>query len=309
MATLDVYERQAQLVVRVLPVVSAVPQFALKGGTAINLFVRNMPRMSVDIDLVYLPIEDRVASLKGIESGLRKIASEIESRFEYSVSLSKRGKEQIVTRLIVDSAIENESARIKVEVSPVLRGSVHEPGLKTITQVAENQFGFAEVNLLHFDDLYAGKLCAALDRQHPRDLFDVKLLLAEEEISEQLKNTFLVYLISHDRPIAELLDPQLQPLQEKFEREFDGMTSLTITREDLEEVREVMIYRVRELLDTRDREFLLAFKSGEPDWTTFYYPEAEHLPAVRWKLQNIAKMTKEAHRTAVEKLAAVLEQI
>lgn len=51
--------KQADLVVQILPFVNAETCFALKGGTAINFFVRNFPRLSVDIDLVYVPVEDR----------------------------------------------------------------------------------------------------------------------------------------------------------------------------------------------------------------------------------------------------------
>jgi hypothetical protein len=53
--------------------------FALKGGTAINLFFRDMPRFSVDIDLTYLPVEDRASSLVAIDAALRRIADKIRS--------------------------------------------------------------------------------------------------------------------------------------------------------------------------------------------------------------------------------------
>ena len=56
MAFREVYRRQVQLLIRVLPSIAEEACFALKGGTAINLFVRDMPRLSVDIDLTYLPV-------------------------------------------------------------------------------------------------------------------------------------------------------------------------------------------------------------------------------------------------------------
>lgn len=49
-----IYRRQVQLLVRVLPLVDTEKCFALKGGTAINLFYRALPRLSVDIDLLYI---------------------------------------------------------------------------------------------------------------------------------------------------------------------------------------------------------------------------------------------------------------
>ena len=70
----EVFEGQVALLVRILPYVGTEACFALKGGTAINLFVRDLPRLSVDIDLVYLPIEDRETSLIGIRSALSRMA-------------------------------------------------------------------------------------------------------------------------------------------------------------------------------------------------------------------------------------------
>ena len=69
--------RQADLLVQVIPFVNTEACFALKGGTAINFFVRNFPRLSVDIDLVYLPVEDRPTTLRGIDAALQRIAVKI----------------------------------------------------------------------------------------------------------------------------------------------------------------------------------------------------------------------------------------
>ena len=66
--------KQADLLVQLIPFVNAETCFALKGGTAINFFVRKFPRLSVDIDLVYVPVEDRETSLRGIDEALRRIA-------------------------------------------------------------------------------------------------------------------------------------------------------------------------------------------------------------------------------------------
>ncbi|MBX3737982.1 MAG: nucleotidyl transferase AbiEii/AbiGii toxin family protein [Candidatus Didemnitutus sp.] len=67
--------RQADLLVQVVPFVNAEACFALKGGTAINFFVRDFPRLSVDIDLVYLALEDRPTTLRGIDAALQRIAT------------------------------------------------------------------------------------------------------------------------------------------------------------------------------------------------------------------------------------------
>ncbi len=160
--------KQAELLVRVLPNIARETCFALKGGTAINLFVRNLPRLSVDIDLVYLPIEDRTTSLTGINSALNRIADSLEfSSPAYEVIRQIEGRSK---RLLVRST----ETQIKIDLSPVLRGSVFPPVMMTVSEPVEESFGFAEIQVLSLPDLYGGKICAALDRQHPRDLFDVK---------------------------------------------------------------------------------------------------------------------------------------
>jgi hypothetical protein len=69
--------RQTELLLRVLPYIHEIGVFALHGGTAINLFHDEMPRLSVDIDLTYLPIEDRGTDLKAIKANLEEIATEL----------------------------------------------------------------------------------------------------------------------------------------------------------------------------------------------------------------------------------------
>ena len=73
------FYRQVVLLVELLPLVAREPCFALKGGTAINLFIRNLPRLSVDIDLTYLPIQERDNSLAHIDDALRRLGSMIEA--------------------------------------------------------------------------------------------------------------------------------------------------------------------------------------------------------------------------------------
>ena len=76
------YFKQAELLVRILPFIAEKECFAIKGGTAINLFIRDMPRLSVDIDLVYLPIKERAASLKNIDLELKAISGKVLSRIK-----------------------------------------------------------------------------------------------------------------------------------------------------------------------------------------------------------------------------------
>jgi predicted nucleotidyltransferase component of viral defense system len=167
--------RQVALLVRSLPFIAAETCFALKGGTAINLFIRNMPRVSVDIDLTYLPVADRRSSLLGIDTAMRRIGRSIETGIRGShVIASGIHSEDCVTKLVVREG----GVQIKIEVTPVLRGCVYEPTVKSVCAGVEDRFGYAEIQVVSFADLNAGKIVAALDRQHPRDLFDVRDLLA-----------------------------------------------------------------------------------------------------------------------------------
>jgi predicted nucleotidyltransferase component of viral defense system len=183
------YFVQVRLLVTVLPVVARERCFALKGGTAINLFVRDMPRLSVDIDLAFVPIGDRAAALAEIDAGLARISAALGGQpYGHRVRVSKRQDARAYGLLVGAGAAE-----IKIEVSPVLRGLVYPEETRRIVPRAETEFGFAEVPVVSFADLYAGKIVAALDRQHPRDLFDVKLLLAQEGIGDELFRAFMVY--------------------------------------------------------------------------------------------------------------------
>ncbi|HKJ09166.1 MAG TPA: nucleotidyl transferase AbiEii/AbiGii toxin family protein [Gammaproteobacteria bacterium] len=156
------------------------------------------------------------------------------------------------------------------------------------------------------NELYAGKLVAALDRQHPRDLFDVMLLLEHEGISSELVDLLVIYLVSSNRPIAELLAPNLQPIQPVFDQQFRGMSVQTVTAEQLEQSRNTMIETVRAQLTDDHKRFLLSFKSGDPDWDRVRHSRARELPAVQWKLQNVQRLGDARRKAALAKLESVL---
>jgi predicted nucleotidyltransferase component of viral defense system len=178
----DLYRRQVALLIRILPKVSEEKEFALKGGTAINLFIRNMPRLSVDIDLTYLPVSPRAESLAAIDAAMKRIAHRIRASVP-GAQVNGTQKEGAVTKLVARA----DGVQTKIEVTPVLRGCVYEPGLRAVSPAVEDAFGFAETRVVSFADLYAGKIVAALDRQHPRDLFVARDLLANEGIDDALR--------------------------------------------------------------------------------------------------------------------------
>lgn len=286
------YARQVQLLVDVLPYVALESCFALKGGTAINLFVRDLPRLSVDIDLAYLPLAPRTESLADARAALARIATAVTTRASGVAARQDLNREDSLRIVLSRQRVE-----IKVEVSPVLRGVLHTPVSRDIALLAQAEFGFAAVPVLAMPDLYGGKLCAALDRQHPRDWFDVMLLLDAGELTREVFEGFLVYLISHGRPINELLAGRWKPLSEVFKSQFEGMTREPLSLTDLEATRERLLNRLKALMTAQDKAFLLSIKSGQPDWTLFPHAIVSELPAVQWKLHNIQQM-KPAQRDA-----------
>jgi len=296
------YRQQVDLLVRTLPSVAAEPVFALKGGTAINLFIRNLPRLSVDIDLTYLPLESREKALAEIEGALTRIGDSIsQSVPDTKIFPSRLDKEGTLNRLVVRSPL----AQIKIEVTPVTRGCVFEPTVMPVSAEVEDQFSFAETLVVSFDDLYAGKLVAALDRQHPRDLFDVRYLLANEGITNSLRQAFLVYIVSHNRPAVETLSPRRKDIARDFDENFAGMTAAPVTLEDLIETREEMIDVAVGQMPPAHRQFLIGIETGEADWASVGLEKGADLPAVRWKLSNLENV--DAHRRAefADRLTAV----
>jgi hypothetical protein len=295
------YFRQVELLVRVLPHVAKQGCFALKGGTAINLFVRDLPRLSVDIDLAYLPLDARDQALPAIQTALEKIAQDIQSLGGVRTQLTKPGETESL-RLTV----QRDGSQVVIELSPVLRGTVWPAETRGVVPAVEELFGYAEIPVVSFNDLFAGKICAALDRQHPRDLFDVRLLLANEGISRDLLRTFLIYLISHGRTMAELLAPKRRDIAPVFEAEFRTMALDPVSLEELLQTREELIAGINRALTEDDRKFLLSVKGKAPDWALIDLPKAAELPAVRWKLENLGRMNADRHREAFARLEQVL---
>ncbi len=295
-----VFFRQAELVLRVLPLVNQEEVFALKGGTAINFFLRDLPRLSVDIDLTYLPINDRETALSDIDNALLRISERVEKTVPGVRVFSKRERE---SNLITSLLIRRGDATIKGEPNSVLRGSVFPTETRILCRKAQDLFELSiEARALSFADLYGGKACAALDRQHPRDLFDIGMLFKNEGLTEKIRRAFIVYLISHSRPMVEILNPHWGDLRLVFEKEFQGMVVEPVTAEELRIVGEQLVSRLHKEMTQEERLFIISVKEGNPQWDLLGIPGIENLPGVQWKLQNIRRMTPMRHREALRKL-------
>lgn len=201
----EAYRSQVRLLIDVLPVIAEEKDLALKGGTAINLFGRDLPRLSVDIDLTYLPVDDRDVAFARISAALLRIKAGIDLAWPEARSTLVDQGEGMEVKL----QVQRHRTQIKIEVNPTLRGHLYPVRrLAYCAQVQEKFEAFAEVPVVAHAELFGGKLCAAFDRQHPRDLFDVHHLLSSEGIGDKVRYGLIAGLVSHRRPVAELLDGQ-----------------------------------------------------------------------------------------------------
>jgi predicted nucleotidyltransferase component of viral defense system len=285
------YKAQVGLLLQVLPYVAKEEIFALKGGTAINLFVREMPRLSVDIDLTYLPVDSRNNALRNIEEALNRIKADISNSIpEVSVHpVPLHGGTDVKLNC------QSRNAQIKIEVNTITRGNIFPTKLMQVVDSVQDEFGmFAAINVVSLAELYGGKICAAIDRQHPRDLFDVKHLFENEGFTNNIWEGFKISLISHYKPVNELLTPILKVQKPVFEKQFKGMTLKPFTYDDYESTRKTLIENIQHKLTDDDKKFLVSFETGIPDWDLFPYALIKELPAVKWKLLNILKL-KEAN--------------
>ncbi len=298
-----IYYRQVDLLLQILPEIAKIDEFALKGGTAINLFVRDLPRLSMDIDLTYVPVKDRETSLNSIHNHLQNIFDRCQSLFpdDYITKKQQKG-------LLFGLIITHGGASVKIEPNTTIRGTVFPPVHKILSPKTEELFGRSvKVQTLSIEDLYGGKLCAAMDRQHPRDLFDVYFLYKNEGLTDKIRQAFLVYLLSHNRPISELLAPQLKDnLDETYHETFEGMMFDPVSLDELIDVWKQAVEKLNRDFTDDEREFLLSFKRKSPQWDLFPVKGIQHLPAVKWKMLNLKKMRSQKHEAAFKKLEKIL---
>ncbi|MDI9319077.1 MAG: nucleotidyl transferase AbiEii/AbiGii toxin family protein [Phycisphaerales bacterium] len=275
----QLYRQQVALLLDVIPEIAKEKCFALHGGTAINLFIRDMPRLSVDIDLTYIPLEDRQTTLDNIAAALVRIEKNIHQVMP-TIKVTHR---QDAGKLQISRGVE-----VKLEVNLVNRGLIAPITTMQLCKKAQESFGvFCEMDVVSIGQLYGGKICAALDRQHPRDLFDVQYLLANEGVTTAIKEGFLFRLVSGERPINEILVPNLLDQRAAMDNQFMGMSLERFTYDDYETVRQKLIVTVHQSLTEKDKRFLLSIKNATPDWSLYDF---ERFPAIQWKLQNLKKL-------------------
>lgn len=275
------YIKQVALLVKCLPIIAIEECFAIKGGTAINLFFMNLPRLSVDIDLVYLPIESRDTTYQNINQALERISQKLQ-KIGLKVT-SNRKNEQ---KLICSDGVSD----IKIEPNYTLRGYVFEPQLMELCPKAQDLFGYAEARIISEAELWGGKICAALDRQHPRDLFDIYNLLNTVGINSEIKNGFISLLLAGNRPLHEMLKPNFQMDEDIFDKEFAGMTDESFTFDEAKRTFLKLVENLHTILTDEDKRFLLDFVQLKANLQAADISNLDKLPGIKWKLKNLENL-------------------
>lgn len=298
------YTATVRQLLDIAPVVFTTPRFAIKGGTALNLFLHDLPRLSVDIDAVFTNHSlGREAALQAIAAELSAISQQLEAMgYEVRQSRNSAGNE---SKLMVIGPL----AEVKVEVNEVFRGTLLPLQQRPLSPATEEEFAQAvTLPLLATAELYGSKLVAAMDRQHPRDLFDVLVLYDTIGLSQEIVDCFVAYLAGHNRPVHEVLMPRLQPLDATFANQFNGMTRDEVSLEALEQTRKRLVQDLPRALSDQHRTFLLSLVQNQPRWDCMPFPHLQELPAIRWKLQNLAKLRGAKRTEQIEGLQACFQQ-
>lgn len=292
----EIYKRQVALLIRIMPLVYQIKDFAVHGGTAINLFHKNMPRYSVDIDLTYIHIQEREESLRTIKEHLTILKKNIEKTIPNIKVIPKYDIWKLQCTL--------NGATVKIEVNGTKRGVIGEIEEKMLCQKAQQEFSMAcKARTVSYSQLYGGKITAALSRQHPRDLFDCKYM--EINTFNEVKNGFMLCLLGSDKPIIESLQPNDIDQSKVLENQFKGMSDIEFTYEDYEKTRKKLINQVNTSLTETDKAFILSFEEGNPDWSKCSAGDLSNYPSIKWKLQNIINLKETnplKYKQGIEKL-------
>lgn len=280
----NIYAQKVDLLLRLFPLVMEEKVFAVHGGTAINLFLRNLPRYSVDIDLTYIPLSDRKKSIEDINLHLKSISEKARKAFP--------GMHIIPNFATCKLLCEYRGKQVKIEVNQTKRGIVggelmHLP----LCEKAQDEFQvYCIADIVPVSQLYGGKVAAALSRQHPRDLFDVKYMTIP---LKDCREGLIFCLLGSDRPIHESFAPSLIDQHEAMENQFAGMTDVPFTYEEFEETRAKLFSDVKSLMTDADKKFLISFESGQPEWDGYEFEYFKNYPSVRWKLLNLQKLAEQ----------------
>lgn len=279
----SIYAQKVELLLRLIPIIMDEDVFAIHGGTGINLFLKDLPRYSVDIDLTYIPLADRQTSMDDINMHLKSICNKAKRAFKDMHIVPNPNTCKLLC--------EQHGKQVKIEVNQTKRGIIGGDVLTVpLSEKAQEEFSlYCEAKIVPLTLLYGGKIAAALSRQHPRDLFDVRHM---EYPLSKCHEGLIFCLLGSDRPIYESFAPRLIDQRNAMENQFAGMTTIPFTYDEFETTRARLIDEVKDLMTEEDRNFLVSFESGQPEWNGYKYEHFKDYPSVQWKLLNLRKLAK-----------------
>jgi hypothetical protein len=144
------YKKQVALLIRIMPSVYRIADFAVHGGTAINLFYKEMPRYSVDIDITYIPLKGRNESLQAINVHLIELKQMIEKTIP---GIRITHKPDVWKLLCI-----KDGATVKIEVNGTKRGIIGTTEDKELCLKAQKEFNMTcRARTVSFSQLYGGK--------------------------------------------------------------------------------------------------------------------------------------------------------
>lgn len=260
-----------------------------------------MPRFSVDIDLTYLHIADWDTVDNETTAMMLRLRKRLLNAGINATIMPSEDAARGITA-------EKDGIGIKIETNFVLTGNLFPTDRRELCDTAQSVLEmYVEINVLALPELYGGKICAAVVRQHPRDLFDTKLLLENEGIDDQTRKSFIVNVISQVRPMSNLLDPDFINIEVDYTSAFKGMALEYVTLDDLLTARKNLLRTLRKGMTAEERSFLLSLQNRTPEWSLLGLSGAHDLPAVKARLQRIQAMKEKGHREETEKLVDCLK--
>lgn len=266
--------------------------FVLKGGTALNLFILEFPRISIDIDLNYV----RFISKSGMLKDRKLITSEIQKLFQSEYQLEITKEVHALSQFTFHyQTMSGSTDMLKLEVNYLVRVPLLSPRIRTFRRFSQN----IDFLCLEYQEVLAGKIIALLSRYTPRDLFDVyQIIVSPLTVDNRfLRSLVLFYGIVTDTKIFDLFNL-------KFE---------LITQKDVQNKLAPMLRRGtfpdRDELVTRVEKFLAPFlaltdkeadaihnfyNTGQLDFDILF-PQKQIQnkirisPSLKWKIKNIKK--------------------
>lgn len=280
------YIETARLMLLVAPQVFRAPDFAMKGGTALNIFLHDMPRLSVDIDVAFTNhTASRGEALQTIRRELQALCERLETLGVKGTPVGTEDSEDV--KILVSRGTVNA----KIEVNYNFRGTLIPPRAVRITESARRVFAADfSIPALAKEELYGGKLVAALDRQHPRDFFDVREMFFGGHFDPGVVDCFVCYLAGHNRTVHDVLFSTDKNFSAIYEEQFVGMTARPVSISELEQARADLRAALDRHLQDRHKQFLLGLVRLEPEWDLMPFAHLRELPALKWKLLNLEQL-------------------